>query len=175
MITEETNGFLTNELKASNTWQGFDALHAMGELTILTASRTLQGKEVRNGLDKTFAKRYEDLDGGFTPINFMFPKLPLPSYRRRDKAQKAMSEFYQGIIRKRREGTHDVSRRGCCFGISLTFSAARIRYDFRTAELDVQGWNSSLRPRHRSHDDCTFDGRSTYVFRYQFMDIVASR
>lgn len=110
MIAEETNGFLTNELHASSTkWQGFDALHAMSELTILTASRTLQGKEVRAGLDKTFAKRYEDLDGGFTPINFMFPKLPLPSYRRRDKAQKAMSEFYQGIIRKRREGTHDVS------------------------------------------------------------------
>lgn len=123
MITEETNGFLTNELKASNTWQGFDALHAMGELTILTASRTLQGKEVRNGLDKTFAKRYEDLDGGFTPINFMFPKLPLPSYRRRDKAQKAMSEFYQGIIRKRREGTHDVSTVEARFGISLTLLA----------------------------------------------------
>jgi sterol 14-demethylase len=109
MITEETLGFLSHELHASTTWQGFDALAAMSELTILTASRTLQGKEVRAQLDKTFAERYEHLDGGFTPINFMFPNLPLPSYRRRDKAQKAMSEFYQGIIRKRREGTHDVS------------------------------------------------------------------
>ncbi|KAJ9110714.1 hypothetical protein QFC22_006692 [Naganishia vaughanmartiniae] len=107
MITDETLGFMSKELKVNNQWQGFDALDAMSELTILTASRTLQGKEVRAGLDKTFAQRYEHLDGGFTPINFMFPKLPLPSYRRRDKAQKAMSEFYQGIIRKRREGTHD--------------------------------------------------------------------
>jgi sterol 14-demethylase len=40
----------------------------------------------------------------------MFPNLPLPSYRARDKAQREMSEFYQAIIRKRREGTHDVSR-----------------------------------------------------------------
>jgi sterol 14-demethylase len=120
MITDETLGFMSKELRVNNQWQGFDALDAMSELTILTASRTLQGKEVRAGLDKTFAQRYEHLDGGFTPINFMFPKLPLPSYRRRDKAQKAMSEFYQGIIRKRREGTHDVSTvpRVCCFACS---------------------------------------------------------
>jgi sterol 14-demethylase len=68
----------------------------------------LQGKEVRGKLDKTFARRYEALDGGFTPINFMFPNLPLPSYKKRDKAQREMSEFYQEIIRGRREGGADV-------------------------------------------------------------------
>jgi sterol 14-demethylase len=71
---------------AATTWGSFPALKTLSELTILTASRTLQGKEVRAALNKSFAKKYEELDGGFTPLNFMFPNLPLPSYRRRDKA-----------------------------------------------------------------------------------------
>lgn len=108
MVVEETVNFFNHDLHmSSDKWQSFDALEAMSELTIFTASRTLQGKEVRDSVSKDFAKRYEALDGGFTPINFMFPNLPLPSYRRRDKAQKEMSQFYQGIIQKRREGTSD--------------------------------------------------------------------
>ncbi|PAV21443.1 lanosterol 14-alpha-demethylase [Pyrrhoderma noxium] len=84
-------------------WGQFHPLRTLGEITILTASRTLQGREVRASLDKTFAQRYSDLDGGFTPLNFLFPNLPLPSYKRRDRAQKAMSEFYVDLIRKRKE------------------------------------------------------------------------
>jgi len=79
----------------------------MGEITILTASRTLQGKEVRNNLDKGFAQLYNDLDGGFTPLNFMFPNLPLESYRKRDEAHIKMSQFYVDIIKKRRNSNDD--------------------------------------------------------------------
>jgi sterol 14-demethylase len=74
----------------------------LSEVTILTAAKTLQGPEIRASLDKRFADLYHDLDGGFKPINWLFPNLPLPSYRRRDIAQKAMSDFYVGIIEKRR-------------------------------------------------------------------------
>lgn len=91
--------FQTNDI---NEWGQFEVSKALAEITILTASRTLQGDEVRNNLDKSFAQLYTDLDGGFTPLNFMFPNLPLESYRRRDRAQKKMSEFYQEIVRKRR-------------------------------------------------------------------------
>ncbi|KAJ9473842.1 Lanosterol 14-alpha demethylase [Pseudozyma hubeiensis] len=80
-----------------------DIFQAMSEVIILTASRTLQGKEVRQGLDKSFAQLYHDLDSGFTPINFVIPNLPLPSNFKRDKAQKKMSQFYQDIVSKRRE------------------------------------------------------------------------
>lgn len=82
-----------------------DIFAAFSEITILTASRTLQGKEVRESLDKSFAKLYHDLDSGFTPINFVIPNLPLPNNFRRDRAQRQMSEFYLSIIKKRREGT----------------------------------------------------------------------
>jgi sterol 14-demethylase len=70
----------------------------LSQITILTASRTLQGKEVRSGLDKSFSDLYNDLDGGFTPINFLFPHLPLESYRKRDRAQTKMSNFYVDIL-----------------------------------------------------------------------------
>lgn len=76
----------------------------MSQLIILTASRTLQGKEVRQALNSRFAKLFHDLDGGFIPVNFMFTNLPLPANVKRDRAQKEMSEFYRSIIEKRRSG-----------------------------------------------------------------------
>ncbi|KAH9477826.1 Lanosterol 14-alpha demethylase [Psilocybe cubensis] len=109
MIEEEVEEFLqhdplfnTHQIRGSPEWGSFDVVKFMQEVTILTASRTLQGREIRQSLDKTFAELYNDLDGGFTPMNFMFPNLPLPSYRRRDWAHKKMSEFYINFIRKRR-------------------------------------------------------------------------
>jgi sterol 14-demethylase len=81
----------------------------MAELIILTAGRTLQGKEVREGMHLGFAKMMEDLDKGFTPLNFTFPNLPLPSYKRRDKAQKELSNFYLNIMKKRQSGESNVS------------------------------------------------------------------
>jgi sterol 14-demethylase len=110
MIEDEVNHFMDTD-PAWRTWQAddvtewgtlTDVVDVLSEITILTASRTLQGREVRAGLDKSFAGLYTDLDGGFTPLNFMFPNLPLPSYRRRDAAQAKMSAFYQDIIRRRR-------------------------------------------------------------------------
>nr|QOY57382.1 14 alpha-demethylase [Neophysopella meliosmae-myrianthae] len=80
-----------------------DIFDVVSEITICTASATLQGREVRENLDKSFAQLYHDLDGGFTPLNFVFPNLPLPSYRRRDRAQVEMTKFYQSIIQQRRE------------------------------------------------------------------------
>jgi len=75
----------------------------MAELTIYTASRSLQGKEVRQKFDSTFADLYHDLDMGFAPINFMFPWAPLPQNRKRDLAQQKMTQTYMDIINQRRK------------------------------------------------------------------------
>lgn len=91
-----------------NEWGQFDVLKVTQEMSILTATHTLQGKEVRSGMDTTFAQLFSDLDGGFTPLNFMFPNLPLESYRKRDRAQKKMADFYINIIRARKECTSTV-------------------------------------------------------------------
>jgi len=80
----------------------FDVCMAMAEITIYTASRSLQGKEVRNKFDSTFAHLYHDLDMGFAPINFMLPWAPLPHNRKRDAAQRKMAQTYMEIIRERR-------------------------------------------------------------------------
>ena len=76
----------------------------MAEITIYTASRSLQGKEVRSKFDSTFADLYHDLDMGFSPINFMLPWAPLPHNRKRDYAQQKMAQTYLDIIRERRQG-----------------------------------------------------------------------
>lgn len=85
-------------------------LEIIPEVTIFTASRSLQGKEVRDALDGSFAALYHDLDMGFNPMNFMFPWFPFPGNRRRDAAQKKMARFYMDIIEKRRknpDATHE--------------------------------------------------------------------
>ena len=75
----------------------------MAEITIYTASASLQGKEVRSKFDSTFALLYRHLDDGFQPINFMMPWLPLPQNRRRDHAQRVMETLYSDIISRRRQ------------------------------------------------------------------------
>jgi sterol 14-demethylase len=123
MIEEEIEDFIRSDPAfnkfntTTNEWGRFDVTDIMSEMTILTASRTLQGKEIRSNLDKGFAGLYSDLDGGFTPINFLFPNLPLESYRRRDRAHQKMSEFYVNIIKKRKSLGEDVSSR--CTWLSL--------------------------------------------------------
>ncbi|KAK6205442.1 cytochrome P450 lanosterol 14-alpha-demethylase [Scheffersomyces amazonensis] len=84
-----------------------DVMKTQPEITIFTASRSLLGEEMRKRFDSTFAQLYGDLDRGFTPINFVFPNLPLPHYWKRDAAQQKISSAYMGLINKRRE-TGDV-------------------------------------------------------------------
>ncbi|KTW32129.1 sterol 14-demethylase [Pneumocystis jirovecii RU7] len=104
MIIEEVKTYLeTSPLFGKNRLYGISSLmKAIPEITIFTASRTLQGKEVRSKFDASFAELYHDLDKGFTPINFLAPWLPLPKNRLRDIAQKKMAQIYINIIKKRR-------------------------------------------------------------------------
>ncbi|TCD62117.1 Lanosterol 14-alpha-demethylase [Steccherinum ochraceum] len=110
MIEDEVTQFMKKQdhfrifqMNDINEWGTFDVLDVMSEITILTASRTLQGPEVRDTITASYADVFSDLDGGFTPIHWLFPSLPLPSYRKRDIAHKKISDLYVSIIRKRRE------------------------------------------------------------------------
>jgi sterol 14alpha-demethylase len=110
MIEDETVEYF----KRWDRFQGEEELfHAIAELTIMTASRCLMGAEIRAQLDETVAKLYNDLDKGmfvesshwfkgFTPLNFLFPNLPLPSYRRRDQAHIQMRDLFLKIMKERR-------------------------------------------------------------------------
>jgi len=80
-----------------------DVPPVMSELIFYTASRALQGPEVRSKMDTGLAETFHDLDNGFQPINFMLPWAPLPQNRKRDAAQRTMANTYLDIIKQRRE------------------------------------------------------------------------
>ena len=78
-----------------------DLLDFMKQLTIYTSSHCLLGNEFRYELNEEFAHLYHDLENGMQPIAFIFPNLPLPVLRRRDKARIRLQELVTGIIEKR--------------------------------------------------------------------------
>lgn len=80
-----------------------DIFKALSELIILTASRCLQGPEIRLMLDEKVAQLYSDLDGGFSHLAWLLPPwVPMPSFRKRDKANKEMKKIFSKIIQRRR-------------------------------------------------------------------------
>ncbi|KAK3686994.1 Lanosterol 14-alpha-demethylase [Vermiconidia calcicola] len=106
LISKEVQDFFSKDnphKKFASTSGTVNLPPVMAELTIYTASRSLQGKEVRERFDSTFADLYHDLDMGFTPINFMLPWAPLPQNRKRDYAQRTVASTYMSIIKQRRE------------------------------------------------------------------------
>ncbi|RAL15684.1 cytochrome P450 [Aspergillus homomorphus CBS 101889] len=102
LITAEVEDFVQHSPAFQGPKGVFDVCKTVAEITIYTASRSLQGKEVRKRFDSTFAELYHDLDMGFAPINFMLPWAPLPHNRKRDAAQRKMTETYMEIIKTRR-------------------------------------------------------------------------
>ncbi|KKY17388.1 putative lanosterol 14-alpha-demethylase [Phaeomoniella chlamydospora] len=103
LITQETLSFLNNKPALAKQTGTIDICPTMAELTIYTASRSLQGKEVREKFDASFADLYHDLDMGFSPINFMLPWAPFPHNKKRDAAREKMVETYTAIIKARRD------------------------------------------------------------------------
>nr|AAR89625.1 14-alpha demethylase [Danio rerio] len=106
IIEEETKDYF-RRWGESGERNLFDAL---SELIILTASRCLHGCEIRSLLDERVAQLYADLDGGFTHAAWLLPGwLPLPSFRRRDRAHLEIKKIFYNVIKKRREDTekHD--------------------------------------------------------------------
>lgn len=73
-----------------------------GELIILTASRTLLGREVREQMFSQVADLYHDLDDGMRPLSVIFPYLPTEYHRRRDAARAALAAIFSKIIKARR-------------------------------------------------------------------------
>ncbi len=58
-----------------------DLLDAMSNLTILTASRCLLGREIREHMFKEFWTHFKAIDEGINPLAIFFPNLPLPAFK----------------------------------------------------------------------------------------------
>jgi sterol 14-demethylase len=70
-------------------------------LTNFTSSHCLIGKEFRDGMTEEFARVYHDLERGVTPLAYINAHLPLPSFRRRDRARVRMVEMISEIVEQR--------------------------------------------------------------------------
>ncbi|KAF7844957.1 sterol 14-demethylase [Senna tora] len=79
-----------------------DLKYELEHLIILTASRCLLGREVRDKLFDDVSALFHDLDNGMLPISVLFPYLPIPAHRRRDQARKKLSEIFASIITSRK-------------------------------------------------------------------------
>lgn len=104
LITAEVEDFFKRNKALKGQKGTFDVKSTIAELTIYTASRSLQGEEVRSMFNSRFAELFKDLDMGFSPINFMLSWAPLPHNRARDHARESMIKLYSSIVEKRRSG-----------------------------------------------------------------------
>lgn len=80
-----------------------DLLHALSELTILTASRCLHGDDVREHMFKEVSRLYHDLDQGLTPLTVFAPNLPTQAHLKRNKAREEMVQLFTKVIQERRQ------------------------------------------------------------------------
>ncbi len=75
----------------------------MKHLTINTASHCLLGKEFRYELSDEFSEIYHDLEMGVSPIAFHFPYLPIPKFKRRDRARVRLQKLVGEIVERRKK------------------------------------------------------------------------
>ncbi|PRQ39762.1 putative sterol 14-alpha-demethylase [Rosa chinensis] len=79
-----------------------DLKYELEHLIILTASRCLLGREVRDKLFDDVSSLFHELDNGMLPISVIAPYLPIPAHRRRDQARKKLTAIFANIINSRR-------------------------------------------------------------------------
>jgi sterol 14-demethylase len=84
-----------------------DLLDFTAELTTYTSSHCLLGSEFRRSMNDEFARVYGDLEKGVNAIAYVNPYLPLPVFRRRDRARARLLEMITAIIDQRRASGSD--------------------------------------------------------------------
>jgi len=67
-----------------------------------TSTGCLLGPEFRTQLTAQFEAAYADLEGGVKPIAYVAPNLPIPAFRRRDRARTHLEHLIGTVIQARR-------------------------------------------------------------------------
>jgi len=82
-----------------------DLLDFFAELTIYTSSAALVGPGFREELGPELVPLFQDLERGTDAFAYVNPNLPIPSFRKRDRARKRLVAYLQAIFdRREREG-----------------------------------------------------------------------
>jgi sterol 14-demethylase len=69
---------------------------------MLISSRCLVGKEVREKMFGQFCTLYHQIEEGVNFVSFMFPYMPTPVNRRRDRAQMKLTGILADVVRSRK-------------------------------------------------------------------------
>uniref|UniRef100_A0A0E0KZR8 Cytochrome P450 n=1 Tax=Oryza punctata TaxID=4537 RepID=A0A0E0KZR8_ORYPU len=72
------------------------------QLVTLIASRCLLGEEVRDKMFGEVSTLLRELNDGMRLITILFPRLPIPAHRRRDRARARLGKIFSDIGRSRR-------------------------------------------------------------------------
>jgi len=78
-----------------------DLLDFFSELTIYTSSACLIGKEFREELSAEYFRVFYELEKGTDAIAYVNPDLPLPQFRRRDRARRRLVELLSEVFERR--------------------------------------------------------------------------
>lgn len=102
VFAEEVDGMVARWGDAG----AIDLLDFTAELTTYTSSHCLLGPEFRHGMNEEFARVYGALEKGVNAIAYVNPYLPLPVFRRRDRARvRLVAMITESIERRRAAGT----------------------------------------------------------------------
>ncbi|KAA8491187.1 Sterol 14-demethylase [Porphyridium purpureum] len=101
MVMEAEQAF--GQLPQSGSIDLFDKL---SELIVMTASRCLLGREVREQMFAKVSFLIHELDQGMQPISVMAPYLPIASHRKRDAAHTEFKRIFKQVIDGRRKSAN---------------------------------------------------------------------
>ncbi|MEU2563040.1 cytochrome P450 [Streptomyces longispororuber] len=79
-----------------------DLLSELNRMTAAIATRCLIGDEFQHGMGPHLPGLYRDLESGIRLAGILSPALPLPSFRRRDRARAAIARAIGDVIAARR-------------------------------------------------------------------------
>lgn len=103
VMVEETRSWIDTLGSAGE----FDLVHAMEHLAVHTVSIALMGRDFRERMGDDYVQLYRDVVGGIEVM--LPPNLPLPRFRRRDRARRTLHARIRQLIAERRAnpGHHD--------------------------------------------------------------------
>ena len=84
-----------------------DLTQELEHLVTLVASRCLFGEEVRAKMLGEVATHLRELNDGMRLVTILFPHLPIPAHRRRDRARARLGEIFSSIVSSRKAGYPD--------------------------------------------------------------------
>ncbi|MEU2514638.1 cytochrome P450 [Streptomyces syringium] len=79
-----------------------DLLAELNRMSVAIATRCLIGEEFHRRMGPELPRLYHDLESGIRLAGMLSPRLPIPAFRRRDRARAAIAEAIGKVIAERR-------------------------------------------------------------------------